>query len=285
VKQFIDHKLQQVNFLDERYYKRYPEASNEVYYPSFSYVLGIYPKGDQFIQWLKDVGNNAKIIADRAKESGSKVHHAINKIILKDYPTWCKPKGSEYDLDNPLYMEHEWQGILRFIDFYDNFNPETVVSEYNVFSDILKAAGTLDYLPMIDGVRWLIDHKFSNAIYPSHFLQSVGYAESWNEMFPDLKIDKIGILHLKAHTRGRDSKGKRIQGEGWQLIEPKHYFTKIIKNLNIKSEQELYNILKKKLLSILDIWHFEHPIVKPKNRIYPMIAKPKRDCYVEKKAV
>ena len=44
-----DHK--QITLPDSRYYRR-----NGEYYPSITYVLGAYPKGKFFEDWLKKVG-------------------------------------------------------------------------------------------------------------------------------------------------------------------------------------------------------------------------------------
>jgi len=59
----------------------------------------------------------------------------------------------------------------------------------------------------------LIDFKFSSAVHESYYLQVESYARCLEG------IDKVGILHLRAATRGADKRGKNIQGEGWRLFE------------------------------------------------------------------
>ena len=45
----ISEDAQQITMPDSRYYRR-----NGEYYPSITYVLGTYPKGKYFEDWLKE---------------------------------------------------------------------------------------------------------------------------------------------------------------------------------------------------------------------------------------
>jgi hypothetical protein len=67
-----DSKLEQINFLDRRVYKR----SEGVYYPSVTTVLQYMPRNQFFENWLKDVGHNADLIARHAAKEGTQVHEA-----------------------------------------------------------------------------------------------------------------------------------------------------------------------------------------------------------------
>jgi hypothetical protein len=234
--------IDKIEFLDERFYR----IADDVYYPSVTTILDVYPKGPNFTQWLKDVGNQAKIIAERAAESGIKVHNAIEKLVAGHEITW----------DGKTYSESEWQGILRFLDFYQNFHPNIIACEFIVVSHKYKYAGTADLVCKINNDTWLIDFKFGNAVYPTYFFQIAAYKNAVEEI-SGKKIDKIGILHLKAETRGRDRSGKIMQGAGWKLIEP----------------DKSYDHLLKIFLSVLGIYNEENPESKPKNRIYPSIIK------------
>ena len=235
-------EIEQISFLDDRFY-----LIGEEYFPSVTTILGVYPKGQAFNQWLKDVGNSAKIIVERAAESGSKVHNAIEKIL----------SGIELTWDEKIYNEMEWAGICKFMEFYDRFNPDIKAIETTVYSQNHQFAGTMDLLCKIENERWLIDYKFSNAVHPSHFLQLAAYRMAIEEK--NYNIDRMGILWLKAHTK-TEGTGKAIQGKGWQLIEPK------------KDYEHLKNIF----LSTYKIWMEENPNAKPKNRIYPSILTIKK---------
>lgn len=228
-----------ISFLDERFY-----TINDIYYPSVTTILDAYPKGPSFLQWIKDVGNQAKIIAERAADSGKKIHNNIELL----------ESGFEVVWDDKKFNEMEWLGLCRFMEFYKNHNPEIMAKELTVYSDEYKYAGTLDNISEINGEKWLIDFKFTNAIYPTNFLQLAAYRHAWDEMGKE-KIDRMGILHLKAKTK-KAIKGK-IQGNGWRLIEPD------------KTYEHLWDVF----LAVYKIWKEEHPKIMPKNRIYPAKLK------------
>ncbi len=53
----VSDDAKQITLPDSRYYRR-----NGEYYPSITYVLGYYPKGKFFEDWLKKVGYSAEHI-------------------------------------------------------------------------------------------------------------------------------------------------------------------------------------------------------------------------------
>jgi predicted lipase len=147
--------------------------------------------------------------------------------------------------------------LLRWKDFNDNFKPEMIANELTLVSDTLGVGGTIDNVSFIEhnGERklWLIDYKSSNMIHDIAEFQLSAYAEMWNEKNPEYQIDRCGILHLKAQTRGRDKTGKKIQGEKWQLYEfPRHYKEALVIFKHIKA-----------------IWDEVNPNPKPLNLTLP----------------
>jgi hypothetical protein len=198
---------QQVQFIDGRYYTR----DNEHWYPGVTTILGVLSKGKQYENWLKSNGFNADYLAKVAMEQGSKVHEAIQLLL----------EGQEVSVGNKekmFYTREEWQIISRFIDFCENFNPETIAIEKVLVSDILRFGSQLDYVCTLNNQRWVIDHK-TGSIYDTAYMQVASYVQLWNEFFPKEPIERAGILHLESGHRGRDKSGKEIQGEGWKLIE------------------------------------------------------------------
>jgi len=255
MKPFKNLEEQTIEFLDERFYK-----IGEEYYPSVTHILNLFPKGVAFEQWLKDVGNQAKAIAQRAADSGIKVHEAVGGLVGGQEVVWDEKK---YDLE-------EWKGVMRGADFLEGFVEKVEANEAIIHSDTYQYAGRLDLVVIIKGERWLIDIKFGNAVYPNYFLQIAAYEAAWHEMGGKL-IDRIGILWLKAKTRGRDSKEKKIQGEGWQLVEAQdqaHY--RKLMEIYDKDESEL---LFEQFQRTLNTYKFLNPEIKPKNLIYPMQLK------------
>lgn len=240
MKIFNDSIRQRVEFLDERFYQL-----GENYYPSVTTILEAYPKGKRFEQWLKDVGNSADDIVERAANQGSNVHNAIEKLVNGEEIQW-----QDYTLD-------EWKMILKFQDFFTQVAPEVIGAEITLVSEKIGVGGTIDLVCMIKGERWLIDTKTSGDIYDNHYVQLATYAVMWNEANPDQRIERIGALHLRAKTRGPSRDGKNIQGEGWKIEEP------------TESPAELFEVFK----HVKALWHRLHPNDKPMNMVLPSIIK------------
>lgn len=236
-----DEPNHQINYLDERFYT----LDGQTFYPSVTTVLEAYPKGFGYIQWLKDLGSNAEEVVSRAAEVGSHVHDAIDRYLSGSKITWTDESG------NAHYTLEEWMMILRFVDFWTTIKPELIAHEEQVVSETMKIGGTIDLVCKIGDKIFLIDYKTTNAIYQTHYLQVSAYAMMWNEAHPEAMIDGVGIMHLKARTRGAN--GKNIQGEGWQVKESE------------KSYEEDYSLFE----HVRAIWDKENPNYKPKNMIYP----------------
>lgn len=239
-----DKEDRQINVLDERFYLSHKEK--DVYWPSVTTILEAYPKGYGYVNWLKQVGFNADEIVKKAGEEGTRIHEAIEQILKGFQVNWMDEEG------NAFYNLTEWQMICKFMDFYSTYKPKIIHIEQQIVSDELRVGGTIDFVCEINGEKWLIDFKSSNAVYESYFLQIAKYVEMWEEKYKD-KIDKSGILWLKSATRGPDRAGKKIQGAGWQLKE------------SSKSQED--NLFT--FNATQHIWERENPVYKPKNVIYP----------------
>ncbi len=241
----IIHKgdIQRIDFLDERFYTK----DGITFYPSVTTVLEALPKGFGYSQWLKDLGSNADEVMKRAGDSGSRVHGAIEQYLLGNEVVWADENGNGY------YDFAEWQMINKFVEFWQTYKPELLGAEINFVSDTLRLGGTMDIICRINGELWLIDTKTSNNIYDSHALQLAAYATMWNEFNPDNKVQRFGIMWLKALTRGADKKGEKIQGLGWQL----------------KEFDELLVDLWNSFCDVRRIWDRQNPNYKPKNLTLP----------------
>jgi len=238
MRRFINEKDSIIEYLDERFYQSIDIDGNEFYVPSVTHILDVaYSKGYAYEQWLKDVGNNAKIIGDRAKESGSKVHNACYELL----------SGALLNNESEIYTLEEWKGIIGFTEFM-TFVDKVYGFEKNLIGNLW--GGTLDLACSINEEDYIIDYKFGNAVYDNYYLQLIAYKILADEFYK--KDFKIAILWLKANTRG-ERKGL-IQGQGWQIKYP----------------DDDYEILKKVWKSVLEIYKFKNPISKPSNLIYPM---------------
>ena len=247
MKTFHNPENKQINFLDERFYT----TDNVTFYPSVTTVLNVYPKGFGFDNWLKELGHNADEVLKRAGEQGSKVHDAIDRIIKGEQINWVYVDAEGYS--KGFYTLDEWKMILRFVEFWETYKPVVIANEFNIVSVNYRLGGTLDLVCMINGERWLIDFKTSNGIHTSHELQLGAYAMMFNEKNPEMPIQRVGILWLKAATRGIDKTGKKMQGKGWQIKEADRHYT------------ESFNLF----CHVRAIWDEENPNYQPKNMTYP----------------
>ena len=233
----------QVNVLDSRFYRR--EGN---YYPSVTSVLNYFPKNQFFHSWLKDVGHNSDIIANKAAGEGTQVHQAVDAFLNGEEITWIDEYGNaKYNLD-------VWRMILKFADFWNTHKPELIATEYHLFSDEHKYAGTADLVVRMFDNIWLLDLKTSNSLHTSYDLQLAAYATAWNETH-DEKVTHTGILWVKANTRS-EGKGDKIQGKGWEL----KFVNEIEKNF-------------KMFKNIYEIYTLENPNFKPVTETLPTSVK------------
>lgn len=238
-------ELKQINFLDRRVYKR----GEGVYYPSVTTILQYMPKNKFFETWMKDVGHNADLIMRKAGKEGTQVHEAAEKLVLGEEISWMDEYG------RAKYSQIVWEMILKFADFWKTHKPELISSEQFVWSDEHKFAGTADIVCKMNGEVWLIDLKTSNSIHKSYDLQLASYAKGLEES-RNIKIERTGILWLKAHSRGPSKQKNVIQGKGWKLLQ----IDEIEKNF------ELFKLIYK-------LYALENPNTEPIYNSYPTTVK------------
>jgi ATP-dependent exoDNAse (exonuclease V) beta subunit len=206
----ISDDAQQITLPDSRYYRR-----NGKYYPSVTYVLGYYPKGKFFENWLKQVGFASDYIVKKAAEEGTQVHELCEAYLNGEELKFLDDKG------RPQYNPDVWQMFLRFVEFWELIKPTLIETEVHLFSDVLKVAGTCDLIVEIDGKLWLLDLKTSNQLQTTYELQTAVYGQCYEECF-GRKIDHYGILWLKSSKRG--AKKDKMQGKGWEVVESTRSF-------------------------------------------------------------
>jgi len=245
IKRIVEYSAdnKQINVLDNRFYRR-----NDKYYASVTSILNYFPKNQFFHSWLKDVGHNSDIIANKAAGEGTQVHNAVEAFLNGEEINWLDEYGNaKYNLD-------VWRMIMRFADFWNTHKPELVATEYHLFSDEHEFAGTADLVVRMFDQLWLLDLKTSNSLHTSYDLQLAAYATAWNETHNE-KVTHTGILWVKANTRG-EGKGGKIQGKGWEL--------KMISDIETN-----FKMFK----NIQEIYKLENPDHKPYTEILPTTVK------------
>jgi hypothetical protein len=235
---------EQINILDTRFYKR-----NGNYYPSVTSILQCYPKGKFFEDWIKANGYNADIIAAKAAKEGTDTHNAIEKYLKGEEVVWIEKNGYvNFSLD-------VWKMILRFANFWETTKPELIECEYHLFSDEYKFAGNADLIIKLWDELWILDIKTSNMLHSTYDLQISAYIKAWNETH-DIKINKGGVLWLKANTKKEAKTNTSRSGKGWQLKE-------------VENIEKSFDIFTK----TYDIYKLENPENKPYSQKLPTKIK------------
>lgn len=182
---------------DERFYRITNDDLTEEYRPSLTHILSCaYPKDFGLEQWRGDVGNKrADEIMEETAEDGSFVHQSIEKIISGYHI-------SRKDIENrfsPKRALKVMRCIKAFLDWYEEYKPKTISTEYIVWHD--KFAGTVDYKCEINGEIYIVDFKTSKTLHTSHKVQVCGYGMADTEH----KIQKVALLHLGNTTKKKYS--------------------------------------------------------------------------------
>ena len=219
-----DHK--QITLPDSRYYRR-----NSHYYPSVTYVLSYYPKGKFFEDWLKKVGYSAEFIVKKAAEEGTQVHEMVESYLNGEELNFLNNTG------HPQYDPDVWMMFLRFVEFWETYEPKLIETEVHLFSDELKVAGTCDLICEIDGKLWLLDLKTSNHVQPTYELQTAVYGQCYKECYGK-QIDNYGILWLKSDKRKLNK--EKMSGKGWEVVTSERTFEE---NIDIfKTVKRLFDL-------------------------------------------
>jgi hypothetical protein len=202
----ISDDYQMVTLPNSRYYRR-----NGKYYPSITHVLSCFPKGKKYEEWLKNMGRSADYIVKKAAEDGTKVHEMVEQY-LNGNPLNFLDKNN-----NPKYEPEIWKMFLKFVEFWETYNPKLIETEVHLFSDELEVAGTCDLICEIEGKTWLIDLKTSNMMHETYPIQTSVYGQCYKECYGK-EVDNFGILWLKS-TKRKPAKDK-MQGKGWEMVLP-----------------------------------------------------------------
>ena len=241
----ISDDAQQITMPDSRYYKR-----NGEYYPSITYVLGSYPKGKFFEDWLKKVGYAADYIVKKAGDEGTQTHELIEDWLNGKELTFLNGNGY------PKYIPEVWKMFLKFIEWWELYNPTLLEAEVHLFSDKIKVAGTCDLVCEIDGELWIIDFKTSNHLQTTHELQTAIYGKCYEECYGK-KPDRYGILWLKSSKRKYNK--EKMTGKGWEMFESK------------RTQEENLDIFK----TVKKLFDLENPDPTPFINEFPTTVKKK----------
>lgn len=204
----------------KRFYEINTGKNEEIeYYPSSTTILESYPMELGLKQWLQDKSKDqADKLLHEAALQGSKIHHSIDLILkgeillpdginitqLSSSNLVADPEFGDAELIAYLqkpYSEKEDKMMRGFMQWNEDFKPETIASEQTIYSNKFKYAGTMDWIGYvkIKGKKELIivDFKTGKSLYKSYDLQVASYLKAYNEMFKkNKKIKKPKKAYL-----------------------------------------------------------------------------------------
>ncbi len=183
-------KIEVITSESEHWYPS--KLKKNVLYPSVTTVLSVYPKGVGFNKYLtaQSSWESSQEILNNAGKRGTNVHKASEAL----------------ERGETLLREHftleEWEMLMGFVAWYEEYQPKIIHIEESVVSDKLKTGGTIDRIYDIDGVITLLDIKTSSAIYGNYWIQVSAYAHM-AETVLKIKIDQTAILRVTDRKKSR----------------------------------------------------------------------------------
>ena len=228
-----ERQIVQITTTDERWYK-----VKDMFVPSVTWIAGHYPKGIGFYKWLADKGwDEAEAIKQAAGDKGSKVHKAIEDIILgKEVKIDAKYRNNSTEQDEELTPQ-EYECVMSFVAWLDEINPEILATEYVAVNEGIGYAGTVDMKLKINGEIWLVDIKTSQSVWPEYELQVSAYKHA------DPEVQKMAILQV-----------------GYNRNKSKFKFTEVGDKFGL-------------FLAAKEIWANETAGVQPSQKDYPLSLK------------
>lgn len=194
-----DGKIVQITTWDERWYVETEKNDDGrimrmLTYPSVTWISSHYPKSVALIQWIAKQGlDESEAIKSAAGDRGHRVHQAITRLLQGE------TIGIDSSLDNASGGQHvikleEYEALMSFVHWYTTVKPKIILNEQVVFNYEYEYAGTVDLVCEINGVKWLIDFKTSQSIWPSYEVQVAAYKHTL--AMEQLGVEKIGILQI-----------------------------------------------------------------------------------------
>ena len=170
MKTFIHHdfaKLERITNADGRRVYVTPEGNQ---YPSVTSITGLNSKFS-IDQWRQRVGaEEADRITNRALARGTRIHSLCENYLL----------GNEIVID--MFDTEMWSTMRPMLDDIDNIH----CLETPLYSDFLKAAGTVDCIADYQGKLSVIDFKTASRVKErsdihNYFEQTAAYAVMFEE--------------------------------------------------------------------------------------------------------
>ena len=210
----------QLTMSDERWYsRRIMENTAWDFVPSVTWICDSYPKGIGFYHWLASKGwNEAEAIRAAAGDKGSKVHQAIGVLIAGGTVAMDDAFENPRTLEPEPLTPAEYECLMSFVEWFQQVKPEVIASEYTVWNEHFRYAGTVDLKCRIDGKVWIIDFKTSADIWPPMELQVTAYKHADPAPESQRRKIRLGILQV-GYRRNKTKKWKFTEvKDQWPLF-------------------------------------------------------------------
>lgn len=176
---------------DKIHLTRYTKDNKRYYntpfgdFVSITTILGSFSK--KYLEdWKKAIGEvEANKVSLRASDNGTRFHTLIETYLNNEKIT----------LSNPIHIKTFSKSILKL----NRINNIRLI-EGNLYSSILKIAGSVDCVAEFDGVLSIIDFKTSNREklkeeIDDYFIQCCAYSHMYQEVY-DEAISQIVVIIL-----------------------------------------------------------------------------------------
>jgi hypothetical protein len=160
--------------------------------PSVTTVLGIIAK-PQLIKWANRIGLEG-INSDEYRDGKADIGTAAHLLVEH----WFKGEVPEMDDDLRALALPGFQHFLRWRAQHE---VAPVLLETSFVSERQRYGGTVDMVADIDGVRELVDFKFTARIYNDQFLQLAAYRYLLAENgYP---VERVRIVRMSQEENAR----------------------------------------------------------------------------------
>ncbi len=148
-------------------------------------------------EYIKDCKGAPWKISGEAMDIGTKAHDMISEFHIAEND--ASDKGNDYGRDEAKAWFHtrllETKDIDKdskkklshcidsFLKWREEVNFVVVGTEFTVYSDFYRYAGTVDALGYVNGIMTLVDYKTSKGIWPEYDLQIASYMHALREMY------------------------------------------------------------------------------------------------------
>jgi hypothetical protein len=203
------YKVWQINSNGHRYYYRYDERGNPVFYPSVTTILTqTMPKSKYLIEWIAEKGieESERYKMERAAY-GTFMHGQFEELLIK----------KQYNLDSlkerlKFYIELQRlpsdfiihadelkKDLLSFAQFVIDFDVRPIAIEITLVHKHYKYAGMVDLVcSMLDKpggtnrINVIVDFKSGRkGFYEESEIQLHMYKELWNDNYDLLPVHKV----------------------------------------------------------------------------------------------